>query len=216
MQTTRMSITRALTTLKNQKEEIDQYFGINPTFLGYGTGEEGTVTCFSGLTKAEVSSKIQGNKDRIDGLIARQVSIKNAINISNQNTLVTISGKEVSVAEAILIKGTLPLREKRLNAIRQSATKIAKDFETVKANFEKRVDEQARLSQAESMSAEEKSAVLEATRATQTKLVGPYLIDPLKIQDMIQKEADEINFLKNELDYVLSESNTTTQIDVEM
>lgn len=216
MQTTRMSITRALTTLKNQKEEIDQYFGINPTFLGYGTGEEGTVTCFSGLTKAEVSSKIQGNKDRIDGLIARQVSIKNAINISNQNTLVTISGKEVSVAEAILIKGTLPLREKRLNAIRQSAMKIAKDFETVKANFEKRVDEQARLSQAESMSAEEKSAVLEATRATQTKLVGPYLIDPLKIQDMIQKEADEINFLKNELDYVLSESNTTTQIDVEM
>lgn len=211
-----MSITRALTTLKNQKEEIDKYFEAGYTFLGYGTGEEGKLTCFTGLDKAEVASKIQGNKDRIDGLIARQVSIKNAINISNQSTLVKVNGKEVSVAEAILIKGTLQLREKRLNAIRLSVTKIGKDFDIVKANFEKRVDEQAKLSQAESMTAEEKTAVLEATRATQTKLVGPYLIDPLKVNDLIQKEADEINFLKNELDYVLSESNTTTQIDVEM
>jgi hypothetical protein len=216
MQLTKMSITRALTTLKNQKQEIAEYFGTGFTFLGYGFGTDGKTTCYTGLTKDEVASKIQGNKDKIDGLIARQVKLKDAINASNQVTMIKIGGREVSVAEAILIKATLPLREQRLQALRQSATKVSKDFRTAQTNFDKTVEDYAKQSQSDTMTAEEKAAVLEATRATQIKLVGPYLIDPLKINDLVEKEAEEINFLKNELDYVLSESNTTTMIEVEI
>ncbi len=215
-QLTKMSITRALATLKAQKEEISKYFANRHVFMGFGTGVNGKTTCITGLDKTQVASHIQGEKDKIDGMIRRQVTIKNAINLSNQNTKVTVSGKEMSVAEAILLKGTLEMREKLLKSMRDSYTSVTASYKEHVRAFDERVDVLAKGAYPVDATAEQIAAIQESTRETQLKIHEVYLIDPLNLVEAANKLEEENSFLRTELDYVLSMSNTTTEIDVEM
>lgn len=216
MQTTSMSITRALATLKAQKLEIQQYFSGKRVFVGLAAGSQTKETNIAGMDKEQLQRHIQSEKDKIDGLIRRQVTIKNTINISNQNTLVTVNGREMSVAEAILLKGTLDYRVQLLSKMRESYKEASSDLNKVQDSVNKRIDALIAAMVTETTTDEKKAEISAEVRKTQSDMLAPILIDPLNIVSAIQKQEEELNFLRTELDYTLSMSNTTTNIDVEM
>ena len=216
MQLTKMSITRALTTLKNEKAEIEGFFKTDRVFSGVAMGASGKNTNVVNMDRTQLAAHIQSEHDRIQGLMRRQVAIKNAINVSNQNTMVTINNKLITVAEAILLKGTIEHKAKLLTKYRTSATTTAKEMSAVQAAIDKRVDSIVAASINESTSPEDKVSISTQLRASQDDALAPTMVDPLDINDLIKKAEEEILFLHNELDYTLSESNTSTVIDVQM
>lgn len=216
MQTTKMSITRALSLLKAQKAEAETFLRGQNVFMGITTGENGKETSVVGMDVKGLESHIQGRWDKIQGLLKRQVIIKDAINKSNHATFVTVNGRQVTVAEAILIKANLPLQKLLLQSLQKAHLETTQAFNKVKAAVDQRVDAMVNNSITETTADEVKVAIAAQVRATQDAMLAPKVVDPLDLTKRIVDLEAEITFVTNELDFVLSESNTTTTIDVEM
>jgi len=216
-QTTQMSITRALTSLKAVKKELADYFENPRTFIIALQGTNEAVVA-SGMTKASLETVMQSDYDGYTGRINRLHALKSAIIKSNAVTTVTINGKQYTVAEAIELKATLPFKEVLLahfkkqwvnvsRAVNENNNKVNELFAKNTNDLKATVNEQT---------AESTKNYLDTMQKLNDKKFIAKVYDYLKLETKIKELSDEIAAIKLELDYVLSESNTTTLIEVEL
>jgi len=144
-----------------------------------------------------------------EALLRNLIKIKNAIAKSNSETKISIGGKEMTVQEAIILKQFSDLRKKRLSTYKQLLSDGNDDLaEAIDENnrlIEKLVTGSDKNSEEIRKSTEE---ILSSSKAVS-------LIDPCTLQKNIESWEIELSDFENNIDFILSESNSKTRIEIE-
>lgn len=209
MSVVNMSVHRGLAELKLLGNKIER--GVNNTFVVANKVSNKNI---GGRTIEEAKNSIQGNFDSIVDLIENRKRIKSALVKSNASTVVSISGKEYTVAEAIERKASVALDRMFLNALRLQFARENNAVESQNATLSSKLETYLAsvLGEKSSRSPED---VKQHTKVFED-LNRFELIDPKKVANYIEKLQEEIDNFESEVDYVLSESNATTFFDVDL
>lgn len=210
MSVTRMTIHRGLSELKlldsRISKAITNFQPVAVKQMDKIMNGNTTIADFEKQSKAEF--------DSINSLIARKTKIKKAIVISNANTQVEIAGKKLSVSDAITMKSDIELQKDLLRSIAQKKNaclaQVNRGNEAVKANLQTILV----ASFGKDTSKHDKKMVEETTKSFMD-LNEFNLVDPINVDEIIVKLDKEIHDFEAEVDAVLSESNSTTFIEVE-
>jgi hypothetical protein len=203
-----ISIHRALSELKNYDNKIENAISANFVIANKKSNDK-----IKGKTIDEFRQSIKGAYASYYALTENQRRVKAAVVISNANTKVKISGTEYTVAEAIERKAKLRHDELFLNVLKkqfsQNNAKVEEENEKLPQKLETYL--QAILGEKDKRTVED---IAMHTKAFEER--NKYeLIDSGDITKQIEQLEKRIAEFKNEVDYVLSESNATTFVEVD-
>ena len=154
---------------------------------------------------------ISGFQSLMD-LEKRIIEIKTKIDQSNFVTKVKVAGQEMTVLEAIEMKNLVDLKEQRLSLLKQQLRSARNSYEEAEKKNRERVEKNV----ADQTAAGTKDAALEAKVKESIESLYPVaLIDPIKVENEIKEEEKFLEDFKNEIDFVLSESNSLTYIEID-
>ncbi len=209
----KISVTRALTEIKTLDEQIN--VAIANTKLVYTTKGEGAQLVVNGTTqqpealKEAVSSAFQSLKDKI----ARRTALKALVAASNQKTLVNINGIEMTVATAIDMKNAMPYHTNLYNQVRNQYGRAVIEVEQANARLDSQIEtavQQAYGNDKGKVTPEQYEAVA-APRKAQHKAA---VLTAFDVDKWLAEQQDKINDFMMEVDFVLSESNARTEIEI--
>lgn len=210
---TKMSVTRGLAELKMLDKRItDAISKIQPFDIKIGEQTPVFLSARDLKETKDVETRITSSMQSLNDLIKRRAAINAAIVQSNATTTVEICGVEYTVATVIKMKDYIKTKRElstRLKAMLNNFTReMDKQNKRVEDEIARRLT--AVLSRDSEGSDTERQMVTDAVH----RQMAPTLIDPLKITDMIQQLDDEVDEFETNVDYVLSESNARTEINV--
>ena len=203
-----MSIHRALAELKSYDDRIARSRGQNFIIANKKSNDK-----IAGKTIEECKQQIKGGFASYYALTENQRRIKAAVVLSNANTKVKIGELEYSVAEAIERKAKLHHDETFLAELKMQFYIQNKKVEDENVKISEKLESylQSVLGEKDKRTVEDINA---HTKAFEDR--NKYeLIDPCDISKQIEKLEESIRGFKTEVDYILSESNATTFINVE-
>lgn len=210
---TKISVTRALATLTKVDGKIEKRIDqLNTVQIAKGTEDHRSIPgSLISIADFETSAKadFQGLKD----LLAVRDELKAKVVQSNAVTLVTVGGKEMTVAQAIEGKRTVAYKELLLSKLKAQYNFAQNRLNKEVADFETKL-EQARapyISRDKAPDPEQIKTVEGPTRLMST----PSIVDPLGLADVIRNLEAEIEDFKSNVDFVLSESNARTEVEIE-
>lgn len=158
--------------------------------------------------KRETEAQLQSFQD----LLKRRDTIKRAIILSNASTRVKIGTWEGTVAEAIEYKSSISTKRGLLQSMKNCLQTRRSDYEALKNQVDTRLE---RLLQSELgkdvKTNPETIAALTNTFRDNNKVE---LVDPLDLASRISTLEDELDSFETNVDWVLSESNGKTLIQV--
>ena len=195
----KITITRSLTTLKTLDKKIAK-----------ATRAGGYVT-YEVNGKKEVDINAVSDLQKVNDLIGYRDRLKSSIAASNAVTIVKVGRDEMTVVAAIEKKTSVVYKTKLLLTLQASLSEARQNIEYHNSDTERRLD---KLIEASVGSDSNKKDEIEAISKPFMKRNEAKLVDPLKIEEVITKLDEEIeDFLVN-VDVALSESNSTTYIEV--
>lgn len=199
-----MSITQALAELKLLDKRLRTHL-THMRWVDVST-EENRVE--KDKVKSRASAEFQSYMD----LVKRRDSLKRAIVLSNASTRVKIGAWEGSVAEAIEHKSALVHKTSLLDAMKEHLQEKRSQFEAAQSQLNSRLE---RLLQSE-LGKDVKTnpdtlAALTNTFRSNNKVE---FVDPLDLAVKIGELEEEISSFETNVDWVLSESNGKTMIEV--
>lgn len=204
METTTITITQALSKVKLLEARLEKKLE-NSNFVAVQHGSKlrrpyasYKVEDFCNNAKAEMQS--------IEDLFEQLFTLRSKIAQSNATTKITIGGREMTVQDAIILKRLGDFRKKRLWALKCSLTSARESLD--EANTENNNAIERMVSQSsDKNSQKEASDYINLTRATS-------LVDPCEIQKKIDELEQFVAEFDDNIDFALSESNSTTRITI--
>lgn len=204
----KISITRALTMIKTLS---DRYKETVENFRGCAVKSKNLLKQpNTDIKPGDFATKTKKEFEKINSLRQQIWKIKVAIEISNQNKIVKIGNKEMTVAEAIIKKNQLPLDKLFLTKLQQLSKSAITIYERENTKLEQEIFEY-RNSEVAKDKTEQQLLNREKMIREDT---GLEIIDPIEINKLIETLDEDISNFENEVDYVLSESNSTTFIEI--
>jgi hypothetical protein len=205
------SITRSLNELKLLDSRINR--AISESKLA--TIQIGKKLIDGHVTVEQYEANAKASIASIEKLIVRRDEIKSKIVASNAVTVIKFpSGTTMTVAEAIERKTSITYRKNYLQSLRNqysnALNSLTREQTNVKVSLEKRIENILGKGDAIKGKDAEIKAITDGFLAEHE----PKLINPVAIEAMIKKLTDEIEEFENEVDFLLSESNTRTDIEV--
>lgn len=205
----KMTLHRALSELKLIDSKIEK--AIN-TVEPSGVAQKGRlVNNVYNLKEFEKNAKAKYNST-LD-LIKRKNKIKSAVIMANSKTKVEISGKSMTIAEAINYKSTVDFKKKLLERLQTF-------HNSSKVNLNK-ANEQVNTNALELAKAALQKDNVKINDGDAVAITEPYieknefhLIDPLGIEDLTEEMGNEISEFETNVDAVLSEINAITVIEI--
>lgn len=209
----KMSITRALAELKRIDDRATAAIS-SSRFLAVKVGQNQNAKVYGrNETVAAVEADIQGSFDKIEALLKNRAELKSKIVMSNAVTKVTVGGVDMVVAEAIELKKSVQLKEQLVSALRRHVMTTNMEMTALRNKLEDTIDRSM-----QAIYAADKSKITsdqyELVAKPQLERFEPSLIDPKDILETIKKLDEEISVVRTELDFILSESNARTDIEV--
>jgi len=196
-----ISITRALSELKLLDKRINK--GISTAdFLSYEINKKNVLKTF------EPKEQLQSVED----LITRRSLLKAKIMESNAKTVVKIAEKDMLVIEAIEMKETIQYKKSLLNTLQATRKSVRSKIESINEDVKYRLDGllQANFGKESKTKDSETDAIskpfLERNEAKE--------VDLIDIDKKIDELENEILSFESEVDFVLSESNSLTKIQL--
>lgn len=198
---TRITITRALTELKTLDKRIQKAI------------DSGSFVSFQGqFYKPEEQTKsAQSNYQSIRDLLERRKKIKSLIVMSNAVTKVTICGQEMTIAEAIETKSSIKHLENLLNRLKAQYAQTTKTIEQLNDKVRRDLESKTKMTGDKESDGK---IDLQAFSSTYMEMHGVKLYDPIKCSSKIEELESYITNFKSEVDFVMTEKNSTTYIDV--
>lgn len=143
----------------------------------------------------------------------RILEIKNKIDMSNFTTKVSIGDIEMTIQEVLNKKRFIELKQNRLTYLKNMKQRAQMDFDMGIEENRRRIEKmsQDQMSNNASKVSDAEKEIVESVE----KIYKMDFIDPINLSDEIEKLEKEIMEFNNNVDYILSESNSTTYIDVE-
>lgn len=209
--TEKMTVHKALCELKVIGDRITK--GLNK--MPFVVTNEHANAKIQGIPISEYTEQMQSAFQSVEDLIARRDAIKREVVKSNATTMVSIGGKEYTVAEAIEMKNH------GMEYIKLLMGKMASELDRAKRtaeiangqNLENRADGYIRNMYS---TTDMKNLTAEAS-AEREKFIKQHtteLVDPLKVSEKIAKLEKQYYEFTTEVDAALSVSNSITEIEV--
>lgn len=203
-----MSITQALAELKLLEKRLEKASNMS----GWAILSTKTQPVDEEKLRKKGASEYQSYTD----LLNRRNRIKNAVVMSNANTLVRIGGGETAfkgtVAEAIEHKASIKYKQKLLDGMKTMLLTAREELEEHKRNSDARL---------ERLLASELGKDVRTNPETITALTTSFqennkaeLMDPLNLAKKVEELEEEIENFQMNVDWVLSEMNGKTMITV--
>ena len=219
---TQISITRALVELKRYDQRISQAlqqatFGVTAT----GTAAKQKVTAVASNVKfnsvKDAEAAINASLQSVRKLIDNRSALKAAIVKSNAETVLTFSGKQMTVAEAIELKQTVQYLQQFRNQVNSYLTRARNDVAQSDTKLEVAIQNQiqALLGNGDKKTAETES-LIETITTAQHNLYKQVIVSEDVVTKTVNDLDAEINAVEAELDFALSEINAKTTINVEL
>ena len=209
-----MSVTRGLAELKRFDDRISRELTGN-VFVGVTIGKGALQKPMTGTGSVDQQTKnIQGAFDTVQSLVEQRQKIKAAIVVSNAKTLVTLGGKEMTVAEAIELKKSVQYKQQFLHVLTQQYNQCTMQIKLQNEKLENAIDTMVTQVMGASDKGKVDTASYEAVAVPQRNAKEAALLDPKNIAEKIKALTEEISLVETELDFVLSTSNATTMIEV--
>lgn len=212
-ETTKISVTRALATLKSVEGKLNKAIVEQcPVLLAAGNGTSKSVVGLN-LSVEDAEKSIRTSFQSVTDLLALRANLKAAIVQSNATTVVQVGNTSMTVAEAIEAKRSIEFRQELLNRMKTVNLSVTSKFNIANAQFEAKLDTARKefTSGANKKVSEEDVKVVTDPIELRQK---PSIIDPLGISDVISKLEDEVSDFLLNVDFALSESNAKTEITV--
>src|SRR5690606_32773454 len=126
------------------------------------------------------------------------------------NTKVTICGKDMTVAEAIETKSSIKHLENLLNRLKAQKSQSVRTIESLNERVRRDLENKTK------MTAEKDETKIDLVEFSNTymKMHGVELYDPINIAKKIEEIEEHVTQFKSEVDFVLTEKNSTTKIPV--
>lgn len=200
------SITRSLVEIKTLDARINKIIE-NAVFTSYKT-----KTRNHNLNADEFRKTANADYQSINDLICRRDKIKNAIVLSNSVTMVEITGKKMTVSQAIEFKNTIEYNRNIVAKMRQQRQTVIIESENHRNRVQNKIDENIKIICGKDTKAD--ATTIQTITDGITKGDPIEIFDPLGIDALISHMETEIEDFSANVDFVLSESNALTQITV--
>lgn len=201
-----ISVNRALAELKLVTKKIEQKT-VNLTVAApvKSLMEEGE--------RKKIVTEFESELQKLTNLVKRRNSLKSAIVLSNAQTVVTIGSKECRVAEAIERKTSIQIERDISRKLREAyyAVKDGVDGHNNKVSAD--ADKHALAALSSDTEGDKGTAYKTIVDAYKLKNEAT-LLAPKDIEKTIEDMQDSIDEFESEVDFILSESNIKTMIDV--
>lgn len=212
--TNKMSCTRALAELKRFDDRINREISEN-IFVGVTMGRGNLQKMMMGSGSVEQQSRnIQGSFDTVQSLIEQRQKIKAALVVSNSVATITLGGKTMTVAEAIEMKKSVAYKQQFVRVLTSQLNMSNQQVAAQNAKLETAIDTMVTQVMGASDKGKVDTTSYEAIAVPQRNAKEAALLDPKGIAEQIKKLTDEIGLVELELDFLLSESNAVTMIEV--
>lgn len=212
MTTEKMTVHKALCELKTLDDRIRK--AIEGSVFVFANKHSNTKV--SGLTVSAYCEEIKSAYQSATDLMARRDAIKRAVVLSNATTKVTVDGKEYTIAEAIEMKNHgVPTQQTLLNKLRNDSRKARRMADENNGEMlEMRADEYIKNLYANA-DMKNLSDEVKKMRADFMASQVMEIVDPIKVNEEIERLETLINSFTVEIDAALSVSNALTEITVE-
>lgn len=212
MEKTKMTIHRALAELKLIDARIEKAISqVTPT----GLMQQGKPVN-NHYAKEDFEKDAKARFQSATDLIDRKNKIKSAIVRANGNTTVMIGDRVMTISDAINFKTVIEVKKRFISELSAKHNHVKAQFvrENEKVNI-------TALDNAKIVIGREDDNRIKPTDDDVKNIVEPYvkrnqiiLVDPLKIEELLEKLQREIETFETEVDAVLSEINATTIIEI--
>lgn len=208
------TITRALAELKLLKNRYTkEVYNLHLIAIKHG---KILRSPYSQYKPEDFEKQAKAEYQSVCDLEKRIEEIKNKIDVSNFTTKVIIGEREMTIQEVLNYKNNiLELKNTKLSILMDQKKKATLEYDKAtnenKARIEKIVSEKNSNSSAATKSISDTEG--EAVDALD-KLYALETIDPIDIDSEIEKLLKEIETFKHNIDFVLSESNSVTTIEI--
>lgn len=157
----------------------------------------------------------QATSDKVLQLVQNRRKLKAAIVNSNANTMVTIAGEEMTVADAVERRKSIAIEQNVLNYFSNHRTAAQNSFDSQNSSMLSDKAHRAAIeyfgSQESANTEEYKEFVAEYMKNRASKMVMPDNFDA-----RIEKLTDFIEQFQKEANFKINESNTVTKIDIDL
>ena len=208
-----ISVTRGLVQLKRLEEKIQRDIRMISEFVTVNKVQEKNVLNGT-MTKKQYNEYVQTKWQSLMDKISLRQEIKDEIVKSNANTVVTIAGKKYTIAQAIEKKNNIEKFEKPISAMLNGA--YAKALNSVEMKNDEVVEnaEKNFFGRGEERRKNESNKYLLDAMEIYINSRKFEIIDPLNIKKLKEEFENGILDFIAEVDQVLTESNSTTMIQI--
>ena len=196
----KITITRALTELKTLDKRIQKAI------------DSGLFVSYEG----QFHKPVQESKDAtsvyqsITDLLERRKQIKSKIVMSNAVTKVVICNKEMTVAEAIETKSSIKHLDNLLLRLKAQYSQANRTIEQMNDRVRRDLENKTKIGNDK----DENNLDIVDFSKKYIDMHGVKLYDPIKIASKIEHLEEYITQFKSEVDFVLTEKNSTTIIEL--
>jgi hypothetical protein len=206
----KITITRALSEKKTLLARFERETR-DAKLIGVSVGKK-MQSPYNSYTPEDFEKQVVSSHQSLKDIMKRITQITFKINESNFVTKIKVAGKEMTVLEALVTKSMITQRETMLLLYKRQLKSARSTFDEAEERNKERIEKNV----ADQTSAGSKDKDLEAKIKESIENLYPVsLIDHLKIEDLIRDEEKFIEDFKGEIDFVLSESNSLTYIEIE-
>lgn len=213
--TNKISVTRALARIKQLRSRIPEIVQ-NARFatVAIGSGSLQSLPEFPNLTVDQFNDKAKASVSSVNDSISELIKLRGAVNASNAKTVVTIGGKEMTVAEAIERKAVASMEQELLYAAIQQNRSSTATFTRAREVLEQKIENAVTQMYGAAEKRKVNEGDVEIASAPVSQRFAPTLIDPLSLSTWIEDRKATLGDFLAEVDFVLSESNAKTDIEV--
>lgn len=210
----KLTITRALNEIKLLRSRYqNQVRDLAPIAVQHGLKLRSP---YSSYKPEDFSSQVKPSMQSVNDLWNRIIEIKTKIDQSNMTTIVKIGSKEMTVQEALVMKNFISEKETLLSKLKSCLRSARSEYDYALEDNRKKVERTVSENTAATGSGAAKvDPDLEKRAIDQVEnLYSVKFIDPLSLESLIKQLEIEVEEFKNNVDFALSESNSTTFIEI--
>lgn len=209
--TQKITVHRALALIKKTKEELEEVID-QGLFVDCVKGSSNIPVNSSFKSQQELQSHLQSNTDKVVSSFNLIAVLKEAIMKSNLQTYVDFLGQPTSIAKILVYKESLNLKQAYLSTLQQQVTRAQS---LINSNESSKIIPQLDQITASTSSVADKELL-------QKNILSLYSIQMITgystktPSQLISELKNEVMFLSSEINTVLSETNVTTLIEVDI
>ena len=165
-----------------------------------------------GVDVEKYKEEMKANLQSLRALMRNRQTLKSAIAKSNETTEVTIGGETMTVLDAIERKNFMNMRMSVVNTLKSQFNRADREVRMYEDNLQANLENYIKNTTKELNNRD----LIDSLTESYKSLNEVVMIDPSNLRLVIEEMTKENDQFNTEVDYVLSDSNSNTTIEVDL